>query len=382
MIPRYVPTARGATGTRLAAVLVVLVGAGAQPLRPMQTTPTCITACLKSNHGCRGCVQELVDRLSTPRELSLAFHKAHSSVPDPEVALRHHHFLDRPPWVAGSSNETHRPGDGKVMAEGKVHANCPAMRARSGAAGITLRMPYTARFYRSGLIEVDCHWISATHTHAVTVKHPVDSPWIRLPQSHMQIFTVGDSRADVWILNSGVYIDDAPYMSSPRAAPGDKGGSVGNKWLVLPVPHKRGAPTWRVEQGILSSFQRTSKNANIPLQLNFSALAPEDDYIEIVRSTPMMQYVPAVLPAVELHEEPMPKALADYLVLLSQMHGGGDIRVAKDADQGAYDVMRSYQLKENPGYIQSHVKRKRAPDGAAGAAAAATRASASPRQDL
>jgi hypothetical protein len=77
------------------------------------------------------------------------------------------------------------------------------MRARSGAPSITIRMPYTARFFRSGRIEVDCHWITGEPTHAVTVVHPVDSPWIRLPQSHLQIFTVGDSRADVWIINSG-----------------------------------------------------------------------------------------------------------------------------------------------------------------------------------
>lgn len=57
-------------------------------------------------------------------------------------------------------------------------------------------------------------------------------------------------------------------MASPGADPGDKGGSVGNKWLVLPLPHRLGmGPGWRVEQGIMSSFQRTSRNANIPLQV-------------------------------------------------------------------------------------------------------------------
>ena len=41
------------------------------------------------------------------------------------------------------------------------------------------------------------------------------------------------------------------------------------------------------------------------------------------------RYVPAVLPTLSLHEEPMPKPLADYLVLLSDMHNGGDHRVLK-----------------------------------------------------
>jgi hypothetical protein len=136
-------------------------------------------------------------------------HQAHPTLPDPDTRLHHHHFLDRPPWVPGSQNESHTHGHGGVIAEGttqaegKTHVNCPAMRARSGAPSITIRMPYTARFFRSGRIEVDCHWITGEPTHAVTVVHPVDSPWIRLPQSHLQIFTVGDSRADVWIINSG-----------------------------------------------------------------------------------------------------------------------------------------------------------------------------------
>lgn len=150
-------------------------------------------------------------------------------------------------------------------------------------------------------------------------------------------------------------------MASPNAQPGDKGGSFGNKWLVLPIPHKlktRGDRGWGVEQGILSSFQRTSRNANIPIQLNFTAIGGDEDVIEIKKGTPMMQYVPAVLPELSLTETPMPTALEDYLVMLSDMHGGGDIRKKGAADQGAFDVMRSYQLKENPGYVQSHVKGK------------------------
>lgn len=80
-------------------------------------------------------------------------------------------------------------------------------------------------------------------------------------------------------------------MSSPNAKPGGKGTSTGNKWMALPIPHKLQPTTWRIEQGVLSSFLRTSKNANIPLQLNFTGLDESEDYIEILKDTPMMQYV-------------------------------------------------------------------------------------------
>eukprot|EP00041_Stephanoeca_diplocostata_P015075 m.284843 g.284843 ORF g.284843 m.284843 type:complete len:352 (+) comp19914_c0_seq5:379-1434(+) len=207
-----------------------------QPLRSPQTEPACIRTCIAKNIDCQSCVKELAERLSTPKHMDLPYYKAHDGVPDPVVGVRHHHFLDRPPWVPGSSNTHHQPGDGKTIAEGKVHTNCPAMRARSRAPGITLRMPYTVRFHRAGVIEVDCHWISEAYVHSLTVGHPVDSPWIRLPQSHMQIFTVGDSRADVWIVNSGIYINDESFMSSPNADPADKGGYAchGGMPSVLP----------------------------------------------------------------------------------------------------------------------------------------------------
>eukprot|EP00041_Stephanoeca_diplocostata_P015071 m.284787 g.284787 ORF g.284787 m.284787 type:complete len:375 (+) comp19914_c0_seq2:379-1503(+) len=330
-----------------------------QPLRSPQTEPACIRTCIAKNIDCQSCVKELAERLSTPKHMDLPYYKAHDGVPDPVVGVRHHHFLDRPPWVPGSSNTHHQPGDGKTIAEGKVHTNCPAMRARSRAPGITLRMPYTVRFHRAGVIEVDCHWISEAYVHSLTVGHPVDSPWIRLPQSHMQIFTVGDSRADVWIVNSGIYINDESFMSSPNADPADKGGSQGNKWMVLPIPHKLPAATWHVEQGIFSSFLRTGRNANIPIQLNFTALDHDADFIEIAKGTPMIQYVPVVLPAVEVHEEPMPTDTVDYLVLLSKLHDGGDIRETKEHDLGAYDTMKSYQLKDNPGYVQHSARKAR-----------------------
>eukprot|EP00040_Diaphanoeca_grandis_P029217 m.170601 g.170601 ORF g.170601 m.170601 type:complete len:370 (-) comp31615_c0_seq5:66-1175(-) len=322
------------------------------------TKPACVEQCLRNNRGCRDCVKQLTtDMLMTPKNLKLEFHKAHPTLADPEVKLTHHNFLDRPPWAPGSVNTHH--GRSEIVAEGKVHENCPAMKARTKAAAVLVKFPYTVRFFRSGTIEFECHWINDTYIHRQEIVQPVDSPWMRLPQTHMQIFTVGDSRADVWILNSGLFLDDAHFMSSPTANANDKGGSTGNKWMVLPIPHKKQPLTWTVEQGILSSFQRISKNINIPLQLNFTQLAPDESFIEIKRGTPMLQYVPVVIPTLEIVETPMSKELEDYVVMLSVMHKGGDMRVLKEKDVGAYDVMRSYQLKENPGYVQKLHQKKR-----------------------
>ena len=50
----------------------------------------------------------------------------------------------------------------------------------------------------------------------------MSSPASDLAVMWIQVFTVGDSRADVWIVNSGIYVDDAEYMTSPNAKPGDK----------------------------------------------------------------------------------------------------------------------------------------------------------------
>ena len=41
----------------------------------------------------------------------------------------------------------------------------------------------------------------------------------------------------------------------------------------------------------------------------------------------------------------------------SEMHGGGDHRKLGLLDEGAADVMRSYQLQENPGYLQNRQTR-------------------------
>ena len=213
--------------------------------------------------------------------------------------------------------------------------------------GVTIHMPYTARFYRDGAIEVECDWIDGSPLKRWAVP-PSDSPWFRLPRSHLHIFTIGDTRAGVWIINSGVYIDDRPLQEYPGAEPQDKGGSVGLKWLVQPLPHRL-APAgrgWRIEQGVLSSFARVSQSANIPLQLDFDSLPPEQPFVEIAKGTPTLQYVAAALPEVELERDSaLDPGLVDYLVSLSLIHDGGDYRELGERDEGAQSVMKSHALE-------------------------------------
>jgi hypothetical protein len=139
---------------------------------------------------------------------------------------------------------------------------------------------------------------------------------------------------------------------------------VGIKWLVQPLPHRSfppAAPTngsnaaapppplWHIEQGVLSSFQRVSQSANIPIQLNFHLLPAHDDgaFIEILKGTPMLQYIPAALPKLLLREREsgLDPGLVDYLVELSLIHKGGDYRQLGVRDQGASSFMQSHTLR-------------------------------------
>ena len=118
----------------------------------------------------------------------------------------------------------------------------------------------------------------------------------------------------MWIVNSGLFVEDNRFTGDPPGAqPDDKGGSTGYKWLILPIPHAPRAATWQVEQAVFASFMRVGAKVNIPLQLNFSALAPGKSFIQIDQGTPMLQYVPAVLPGLSLKELPLPDdVLAHY----------------------------------------------------------------------
>lgn len=208
---------RRALGLAASMLLTLPVAAPVADTEQRSAASTCAKACLEEGRGCRACVRTMAEEhYVTPRQLPLRYAKAHSSIPDPEVAIAHHHFLDRPPHTLDSL-------DCSAGVVGKTHANCPAMRARSRVRAITIRMPYTARFFRSGDIEVDCDWIAesngSSRVHRIEV--PVsDSPWFRLPQSHLHIFTIGDTRSGVWIINSGIYASTEVIRRCNSAIPG------------------------------------------------------------------------------------------------------------------------------------------------------------------
>ena len=78
-----------------------------QRMRPLEPSPACVQRCMQNNKGCRDCVRQLAERLSTPHTMAMPFHKAHPGLPDPVIGVTHHDFLDRPPWVGGSMPAPH-----------------------------------------------------------------------------------------------------------------------------------------------------------------------------------------------------------------------------------------------------------------------------------
>lgn len=144
------------------------------------------------------------------------------------------------------------------------------MRARSKTTGLTVKMPYTARVCRDGRLEFVCDWIKGSPTKGWRLKEAVDSPWFRLPKSILQVFTIGDSRADVWVFNSGLYVDDLALHHGPVDR--NKGGANGSRWILLPLPHRPAAQAWTIEQAILSSFERIDMRVSAYPFVDFSRL--------------------------------------------------------------------------------------------------------------
>lgn len=305
----------------------------------------CVHACKQDRSNCADCVETLAKLLeecqqehqsayAVPRRAQLKIYKAHSGIPDGEAGIEHHNFKDRPP----------HPATVPRSQAWLRHSACPALRARSKVTGLTVKMPYTVRLYRSSRIEVVCDWLPGQPTRSWELTNPTDSPWLRLPGSILQIFTIGDSQADVWIFNSGLYLVDrfmktgtylgAEYGNNPERK---KGKGEGKRWLVLPLPHERNGvhPGWRVEQAVLSSFERIDNRVNIPLQFFFDEIPRTQRYIEIRKGTPVAQFIPAALPAIELEHLPMPQWLKDEQVELS--------RYRKSAREGLADIMPDWR---------------------------------------
>lgn len=77
-----------------------------QPQAPRSDASSCAESCLVEGRGCRACVKLMSEQhFVTPRLLALRYAKAHVGIPDPQVAIEHHHFRDRPPHTLGGAGK-------------------------------------------------------------------------------------------------------------------------------------------------------------------------------------------------------------------------------------------------------------------------------------
>lgn len=225
-------------------------------------------------------------------------------------------------WRARSTHLNRLMGDQRA---------CPAIGWRE-AMGLTLSMPYTAKFFRSGQVEVTnlrggkdlrtlrfTPWQGRNGIQGVRDTgeerrfEPRDFPQaaMTLPLGNsstfpMSIFVLGDVRLNSWILDSGVVsIEPAP----------------GHVAFLLPLPNHRYPPTYSVGQAVTPLVQ-TRVHLKIALDLDFSALPLDCDHITIERGTPMIQWVLVKVPAHSVgsfvtssrrtHEVPPRVVLSDF----------------------------------------------------------------------
>ena len=185
------------------------------------------------------------------------------------------------------------------------HRHCPAIQNRLGV-GITLGMPYTARFHRNGSVDVThlrgleddtVYHLDPRKTECGTIEREVvegfDTTRLTLPGPdggvRLRIFLIGDLRANAWILDGGVRV------VSSVAAP--------VQYLLTPLPYHRYPQGCSVNQGLTSLSQskpRQVTHLKIPIDLDFAQLKPGEESIEVSYRTPMVQWLPVVVPRVRL----------------------------------------------------------------------------------
>ena len=188
------------------------------------------------------------------------------------------------------------------------HRHCPAIQNRLGV-GITLGMPYTARFFRDGVIEVThlqgaaderVHRFELLEEESVSVERAVVEgfPTTRLTlpapegQPKLRIFLVGDVRTNAWILDGGI------RMISPMRE--------GLRYLLTPLPYHCYPPGCSVNQGLTSlelEPPRPVTHLKIPIDLDFGRLPVGQKAVEVPYRTPMVQWLHADIPSVRLIEE-------------------------------------------------------------------------------
>lgn len=257
------------------------------------------------------------------------------------VLLRHNHSIPQPQIGFQEDWKGRNRHLAPIRADQRA---CPAI-ARRENFGLTLFMPYTARFYRDGSIALtqrhgeDDHRVVHFHPSQGAIRIdgirwdrlelaglvPRDFPasTLELPveagRRQMGVFVLGDKRLNSWIVEAGV--------QSLQAVPPDY------QALILPLPNHAYPKEWSVGQA-LTFLMSGAMHLKIPIDLHFEECATESDCIEIRRGTPMVQWVivkmatvtevdyetpPAVTSADVEHTRVVPYGVWDFVIVRDQI---------------------------------------------------------------
>ncbi len=221
--------------------------------------------------------------LNTCGDIQLSYSLAHPEIPAPTLGFR-------PDWA---SLHAHIPN------LGMDHSSCPGIQARE-QIGITLFMPYTIRFFREGKIEIDAFWdksdkkpflIQPIQSTVPIAQGQEEFPGFitQLPSKNLNwplhIFMLGDLRAQAWIIQSGVKINE---------------NSQDYTLLMLNLPNHPYGPGYSVGQSMVHSFPNIAGQLKICVDIDFRNLPKKTEAVEIIKGTPMIQYIPMKIPRVLL----------------------------------------------------------------------------------
>ncbi len=222
--------------------------------------------------------------LNTITKFDLSYTLAHPQIPEPRIGFR-------PDWEG-----MHAAFPDLVL----DHASCPGIQARE-SIGITLFMPYTCRFFRDGRIEIETYWEDRGPT--IFKFHPrQESVQIRpqgdrfpgfiseLPNSStlkfpLHIFVLGDLRLGAWIIQAGVFMTGLPDNYT---------------LLMLPLPNYRYPHGYSVGQAMALSLSNISGQMKIPVDIDFSSIPQDQEFVVIPRGQAMVHYIPVKLPEIRL----------------------------------------------------------------------------------
>jgi hypothetical protein len=221
--------------------------------------------------------------------LEVSFSRVHPEIPAPQIGHNEN-------WDKVHAHFSQMKGD---------HRICPAINVRE-ELGITLCMPYTFRLFRDGRMEVDTWWEEGGPTvFSVMPKQQVFQlddkedagrfvgARVALPNSSslrspLGIFTLGDIRLNAWIFDSGVSLSGLPDDVT---------------LMISPLPNHQYPPGYRVGQALASPTRAQLGNLNIPIDFDPRRLPPEQEFVQIERGTPVLQYLPLRIPRVSLRAE-------------------------------------------------------------------------------